>query len=622
MTSKKKRIYKPRTPIEKSVWVFDFETFTIGSDYYKEKGHLGVGLIYGKSLYTEDDFLSTNLNDFISFLKQLSKRQAVKIYFHNARFDMSYLLETLMKELVPVEKSTKGGYTQFVNQFGTFYWGKFKFLNGKYLITIVDSYKLLHKGVKALAEFTPYKKLNDKLDVTKLPYVDDIKDMEPIWIEYIKNDVLIIRHMLIEWDKSGLSRGCTIASSALSDFKLKLGYHKFMEKFACIGSLGEWQKYAKSYHGGFTYANPKFKGKREYLGNGYEHGLGMMLDIKSSYPNQCVNFDQPYGNPTFKTDETTTMLEIELTYIKVHKDKIPCFTLPNNKIGEKKDNISELNEKISITIWEKEWNYLKTIYDFNFEIVNQYHFNVDRTLSKWFEVMFNKRQEYKAAGNRAMEEIIKLYINSLTGKFGQNPISAGKIWKTYVDKELSEKEKLTMCNNINHTRTLELKTRKNDFAHECVVQSTDKKFSYVPLIAHITSGARIQLFEYINYKNNNLHFRYCDTDSALFCCQDLIELPPRHTYGEKLGNWSTEMKDIYRLHVIREKAYWIENKEKKKIRVSGLDTESQELIKWHEFKVGYKATRLKNKRMDNGNIALIDSVFEIKGDYVRRYGRK
>ena len=105
-------------------------------------------------------------------------------------------------------------------------------------------------------------------------------------INYIRNDVEIMARALKEMFDRGLTK-MTIASNAIHNFRDH--FQGFRLKYPLL-PLEVDKDIRKSYRGGFTYVNEKWKEK--------EVGKGVVLDVNSLYPScMCSPYPLPYGQP-------------------------------------------------------------------------------------------------------------------------------------------------------------------------------------------------------------------------------------------------------------------------------------------------------------------------------------
>ncbi|GAI95977.1 unnamed protein product, partial [marine sediment metagenome] len=127
---------------------------------------------------------------------------------------------------------------------------------------------------------------------------------------------------------------------------------------------------------------------------------------------------------------------------------------------------------------------------------------------EYVEYMYKLRAKYQSEGNEVFSKLVKLIMNSLYGKFGQN----SEDWKK-VDNELSERD--GEYDMIDDT-TGELYRYYIIAGERWNIKGRTESYNAFPSIsAHITAAARVYLWKLI-CKAGIDHVFYCDTDS-LWC---------------------------------------------------------------------------------------------------------
>jgi len=121
--------------------------------------------------------------------------------------------------------------------------------------------------------------------------------------------------------------------------------------------------------------------------------------------------------------------------------------------------------------------------------------------------LYNQRQQYNAAGNKAYTFMTKIMLNSLYGKFGQ----ANEVWESYdhdldydyatLDEIDADTGKLTSFRWIDHR--CERKVGRQEGYN-----------SLVSIASEVAANARLYLWELINIAGKNNVF-YGDTDSLI-----------------------------------------------------------------------------------------------------------
>lgn len=170
-------------------------------------------------------------NSIEGFMEFCESHSGSIFYFHNLKFDSSFILTYLIEngfEFVEDKKNVKDKtFTTIISDLGMFYSVEvyFKKYSKTYKkITFYDSLKIIPMKVKEIAKSfnLPISKL--EIDYKKPRPKNPILTQEEV--EYIKNDVKIVAMALkILFDK-GLTK-MTSASNALADYKKIIGNNRF-----------------------------------------------------------------------------------------------------------------------------------------------------------------------------------------------------------------------------------------------------------------------------------------------------------------------------------------------------------------------------------------------------------
>lgn len=124
------------------------------------------------------------------------------------------------------------------------------------------------------------------------------------------------------------------------------------------------------------------------------------------------------------------------------------------------------------------------------------------------DFFYEKRLEYKKAGNEAFSFICKLFLNSLYGKFGQ---------RNLVFKKVAESTTIPdgMWDDLDMATGKWRKFRVYKGVVEIEVGYEEGYNSFVAIASYVASHARLALYNYID-KAGIENVLYCDTDS-IFC---------------------------------------------------------------------------------------------------------
>lgn len=378
--------------------------------------------IYGNSI---DEFLKWCAN----------KKENYTLYFHNLKFDSSYIISHLLQNGYEVIKEKKERqdktFTTVITDMGQFYALEIYFEVKKSKVnkvTIYDSMKLINKSVSQIAKDfdLPIRKLN--LDYKRIrPEGYELQDYE---IKYIKNDVTIMAMALETLFNEGLTK-MTIGSCALSNYRKSKKY--FMTYFPCL-PIEIDRDIRQSYKGGFTYLNPIYKDK--VINN------LMVLDVNSLYPSILRNELLPHGQPLpfkdkYKEDsfyplyvqQLSCSFELKENMIPTIQIKNSLQFLPNEYIESSNGEIITLTlTNIDLELFFK--HYKVKVYAWH----GGFKFMATKGLfSDYIDNWTEKKIKAKKEGNKSLYAIAKLMLNSLYGKFGTNPCVRSKF--PYLDEE-------------------------------------------------------------------------------------------------------------------------------------------------------------------------------------------
>ena len=267
-----------------------------------------------------------NIDSLIEFMENSNNST---FYFHNLKFDaifiLAWLFEHGFKHVTNKDDEKTKTFTTLISDKGQFYSIKIIFeVNGnkKKFVKIYDSLKVLPFSVSDIAKAFG-------LPINKLEI--DYKAYRPIGhiltakeILYLRNDVQIVANALNTLFSQGLTK-MTQASNAFSDYKDVVGELNFKSWFPMPHYDADVRQ---CYRGGFTYVNPKYKGK--------DIKTGLVFDVNSLYPYVMRDCPLPYDEPIFfkgkyEPDELYPLYVQMLTcQFELKKDHIPTIQLKNN----------------------------------------------------------------------------------------------------------------------------------------------------------------------------------------------------------------------------------------------------------------------------------------------------
>lgn len=609
----------------KKIFTADFETTTIAPARVWAWGLCEVG-------NTNNVLMGENLDDFFNTCRGIGNPT---LYFHNLKFDDSYILDYLLTNGYTWQKDKKlcsyKDFTTIISDDGKFYATDIYFSKkGKHTdkITILDSLKLLNMPVSAVAKAfdLPIKKGCIDYDRHNNPCPVTAEE----W-DYLKNDVQIMAMALYEMFTDGFDK-MTIGSCALADYKKDMG--KDFERFFPVLHIETDSKIRMSYKGGYTFANPENQGK--------DIGKGIVFDVNSLYPSVMAYRPLPYGVPLEFSGKYETNKQYPLyvqnlrCFFKLKPNHLPTIQLKNNPFFNSttylessvnsKTGVDELTE-LSLTSVDLEL-FLKHYDIFNVEWLGGYMFKSSTTLFYNWVMKWNaKKIEADKQGNKGKRTIAKLVLNNLYGKFALNPYVGSKY--PYYDDET----KTVKYSDIEYELCDENGNPLRD--ENGNIKTTNKAIRetiYIPVGTFISAWARYttitasqKIHEQSILQTGYSRYLYSDTDSihlSGFEYPNRIEIDSR-----ELGKWKHE-SSFERARFLQAKRY-IEDEiltddnghlmknvygdfiTKLKITCAGMSENCYKYVTWENFKQGTKYIGKLTPKTVQGGIILMPIEFSM-----------
>lgn len=507
--------------LNKPTFVADFETIT-------RDGVEVVWLYDICNVNTLEHEIGTSMEQFIDKIDNME--YSTRIYFHNLKFDGSFIVDYMLKngyDMVNLEtkRLKKFQFNILVTEFGQFFKLTYKNKKGKF-IEIIDSLKVLQMSVEKLAKDFKLKILKGIIDYEKsrpAGYIPSDKE-----IDYVKNDTEIVAQCLQKFLELGHDK-LTLSSCAFSEYKEIIGTKKYNAWF------GEWSRNAsicddieirKAYRGGFCQCNNQYVAKTIKQPVWYN-------DVNSLYPYIMRTAYLPYGLPV--EFEGKYVDDVDYPYfvqkIKVDMclkcDGIPCILNKSKGINCKYivDTHSSTGSLVNLSLTNFDLELMYKNYEiFEIKFLGGYKFKVRNDMFiDYVNKFYHMKQEATTNANASLRAIAKLFLNSLYGKFGQNPIRCRKL--PFIDSERKVKF---------------YKTEK----------TVAKRFNYLPVAVFITSLARYKILNDIE-KLGKENWLYTDTDSIL----SLKPLDVKLLDNEELGKYKVEQV-FKKCRVLGPKTYW------------------------------------------------------------------
>lgn len=549
----------------------DFETTTDPNDCRV----WGYGIM---EIGNEDNYEIDNSID--KFMDWCSKNH-VDLYFHNLKFDGSFIVSWLLNN--GFEHNDSGHAKTFdtvISNMGQ--WYKITISYGfkgkkKLQTTIYDSLKKLPFSVDRIGKAFNLATL--KIDVDEefytryRPVGHVITDEE---YQYILHDIKVIAGALKIQFEQGLTN-MTAGSDSLHGYKASIStklYNKYFPTF----SLELDKNLRLAYKGGFTWLNKKYANK--------DIDGGIVFDVNSLYPAMMYSKELPYGEPIPYKGEY-----IEDSTFPLYIQHIRCeFALKDDKIPTiqiKRDlrfNGNEYLETskghiVDLYVTNVDLELIKEHYDlYDVEYVQGWKFRSKKGLFKNF---IDRWTLVKTTSTGAIRELAKLMLNSLYGKFATNPDVTKRI--PYLKEDGS----------------LGFELGDEEF----------KDPEYTPMGAFITAYARHETISTAQLCYDRII--YCDTDSVHLVGTEIPEILKDRIDDKKMGYWDFETT-FQKGRYLRQKTYGHIIDGKFKVTCSGMSDTVKEKVTWDNFHVGFKSYGSLRGKQVKGGVVLVDREFSIK----------
>lgn len=549
----------------KPTYYADFETSTIGD----------ATRVWLSGWIDEDDNYMW-WNDIDGFMHSFTC--ACDVYFHNLKYDGSYILNYLLSNgfsWVSDKPKNNKEFSTCIDDMGTFYSIEVKYR--KFKVTFKDSYKLLPFSEEVIAISFGLDTLKGSIDYTKpRPF-----GYEPTYEElaYHKNDIIIMKKGLWYFFSQQLTK-MTIASNAFNYFKASLGslYKAYFPVFD-VELDNEFRKY---YKGGFVYCVEDYKDKILSDISCY--------DVNSLYPYVMYTFEYPIGNPKkfagkYKGSKTCVLHHIKSCFV-LKEGYLPTIQLKNTR-GFIPTEYLKHSDGLELDLYlpQKDLELFLEHYDIiTLEYVDGWEF---KSVKGLFQQYIDHWIQVKKDNEGGLRQLAKLMLNSLYGKFATKAIRKSK--KPYLDED-GVLRFITLPPEVNEP-------------------------IYTPISVFVTSYAR-----YYTITNAQMFYKekqlvYCDTDSIHCIGENIHDL---QVDDKELGKWKKEYV-FDKARYLHAKCYYGEKindygKLDKKIKVAGLpkSKELKDAININNFTYNFSYGKVLKSKQVKGGVALVEKEFTIK----------
>lgn len=566
--------------------VCDFETST--ETWFEKDGYARVWL-WG--LYNPETTLFEYGIDLDSFMDRVLngfKDRIPIVYFHNLKFDGSYIVNWLFQNGYVYDKELKGEKTfnTSISDMGLWYYVEvcvYQKGKTKRVIRFQDSLKKIPLKVEEISEAFNLDTFKGDLDYDKYRPIGYQPNEEEL--SYIKRDCIIPALALKSLEDEGFTK-MTCAGDSFYNWKLTLQTekarernikpeHSFRNLFPKLPiEVDDYIR--KAYRGGWTYVNPKYQNKLIY-------GIDV-YDINSMYPSKMRDKYIPMGQPIYfegkpKPNKYQCYICRVLISFEIKPDHLPSIQVKNGWEFNPTEYITSSNNcEIELYLTNIDLRLIFKQYDvLSIKYIDGYYFRKYKGL---FNDFIDENMAIKENSVGGKKFVAKRRMNSVYGKFGTSPRIKSKI--PYLDE-----------NGI----------LRFNYSEEEIGEP-----QYTALSVFVTSHARYDII--CDAQNNYDNFIYCDTDSLhMIHTKECVNLPIHPT---KLGYYKKE-KDVYCGLFLRSKTYIEEDYEyNTEIKCAGASPEVKKHMTFDNFKVGGRYEGKLVPMQVKGGCILVKSTFTIE----------
>ena len=476
------------------------------------------------------------------------------IYFHNLSYDGNFIIKRLQfqgfKEKKLLSDWSNNDWYEVMMIGSKIYRIVIKYKSKR--TTLLDSSNFIREkvanipskyGLKGLEKgWSQYK---DDIDGYDKRWMYDIvinnKINEPLYNEfkeYCKNDAYIVskaldvlqdflKHNNINKD---LKDYITVSSLA---YDIYLDMNSYMEPYVKI-KPELYKKYRSIYKGGFCDCND------DYVYKPIKNAIS--YDINSAYPAIVNNEKIPLSfTHDDGLDYVTTMYWIKINHCYA---KTNLRFLFNDAYTTRLDTNSHpkgFAEYSQFFLYEKELKWVEKYYDIDYEIIEKrpmYGTYIDN--GGYVKKFYSLKKQFKQEGNKGFETLSKLFLNSVTGKYGQRMEYKNRviftrdnevdIYKLKHDGKRTKKEKQHIKTKLSNDNSFFIDKR---YINELDVITDDVNNFF--MVAYITSMTRCRIIEMIDEVGID-NWYYSDTDSIKIA----KEVNNKNLVGLELGQFKNE----------------------------------------------------------------------------------
>lgn len=542
-------------------YVADFETLTTAPTRVWLWGSANIDNL-------DEVMYGTDIESFLLWC--VDKRN---IYFHNEKFDASFILDYLLRIGWKESDRKKPNTFKLVMSAGGQMYSLTLFFQGGTTVKIMDSFKKFRMSVAAVAKTFQLEEAKGVIDYAAprpVGYKPTDEEIKYVWL-----DVRIVAIALkMQFDK-GLSK-LTIGADALDHYKRLTPHFKY---WFPVFSLDLDAELRPSYKGGWVYCNPDVQYPARDVGHGYS------IDVNSLFPYVMYDRPMPYGQPVYYEGEYKHNEEYPLYIARIRvdftlkDDMLPTVQIKKSLLFVDTEYITDSNGIVELTLTSVDWKLMQEHYYIHeVEFVCGYMFKAS---TEMFKPYIDYWMEVKANSTGGMRQLAKLMLNNLYGKFGKNPDVTGRT--------------AILENNV-----VKYQIKEQEFSEPC----------YLPVAAFTTAWARDMTIR--TAQNLKPWFCYSDTDSISvvgISLERLMKLVEIH--DSDLGKWALE-NEFEKARFLRPKRYIKSVSGDVHVTCAGLPKAQQNTVNFDNFYPGLVVPGKLLPKMVVGGTILEENDFTLK----------
>lgn len=525
---------------KQTIYAADFETTDDLQDGSVNDQRVWLAGFMNIGTYEKEVF--NNQTDFMAKMFKLHPNQTTHFYFHNLKFDGSFIIPWLETHGYTFVSQVKGPmqYSVLIDKMNN--WFSINIQRTKQgKVTIADSVKLFPTSLQYLPDEygTPTKKIKEDssfYNEWRSPQHEPTEEES----KYFHNDLQVLAETLnahFDWYNGQFKT--TQASQAWASFVSH--FPAWQLRFPPLTDREDFDM-RLAYIGGISYVPKKYAGITFYAVD--------VLDVNSMYPHKAAYSKLPYGNATYVEDGkhppmSKFWIAKVILKLTLKEGKMPCISSKQIDKAEMLDveptedldnwiintkgvvtavisciDYETMHESYDVVIKMWKWHY-----EYSWKVQKEVQSYV-LTNNKIKEESSEKAKKAKARGDiekynyyMAKRQRAKIDNNAFYGKFGEAIEKVNKL------PFYTEEKGVTYSGRETTT-------------------ATPYRRKYLPVAIAITAWARQQLVRLGNTLGED--FLYCDTDSVHFKRSGVSKIVKAYNnyeidlHDEKLGSWSKE----------------------------------------------------------------------------------